>query len=142
MGDLVEWPGRTARRPTDREARPERPWREALGRELRAERSRRGERIHDVAKRSHVSPQYLSEVERGKKDPSSEVLAAVARALDLPVAELARRASGRLRADARAQGLPAVWAGLPGWWDTPVLRGQRQAASPSYDGGTRLPRAA
>lgn len=63
-------------------------WRQGIGRQLRAERVRRGERISDVAHRAGVSPQYLSELERGKKDPSSEILSAVAGALDVTVAEL------------------------------------------------------
>ena len=77
---------------------PEPLWREALGRELRAERSARGERIADVARRAGVSPQYLSEVERGRKDPSSEILAALAGAVGLPVRELTRRAGTHLEA--------------------------------------------
>ena len=63
-------------------------WRQGLGEQLRADRARRGERIADVAHRAGVSPQYLSELERGKKDPSSEIMSAVAGALDLTVAEL------------------------------------------------------
>ena len=73
--------------------RPEPLWREAVGIELRAERE---ERLVDVAGRAGVSVQYLSEVERGLKEPSSEVLSAVAGALDLTVAELAGRAAARL----------------------------------------------
>lgn len=69
-------------------ARPEMLWREALGRQLRRERTRRGQRIADVADRAGVSPQYLSEIERGVKDPSSEIVAALAGALDLTVLDL------------------------------------------------------
>lgn len=71
-------------------------WREALGGQLRQERAERGERLVDVAGRAGVSAQYLSELERGLKEPSSEVLAAVAGALHLTVADLTTRASGRL----------------------------------------------
>ena len=71
-------------------------WREALGGQLREERARRGERIADVAGRAGVSPQYLSELERGRKDSSSEVLSAVSGALGLSVFTLARRAGERL----------------------------------------------
>ncbi|NHA66491.1 helix-turn-helix domain-containing protein [Phycicoccus flavus] len=90
-------------RPTAGPAAPEPLWREAVGTELREERADRGERLVDVAARAGVSVQYLSEVERGLKEPSSEVLAAVAGALDLTVAELAGRASSRL---ARAVAAP------------------------------------
>lgn len=83
------------RRPAVR-PEPERLWREALGEELRAQRAGRGDRIRDVAERAGVSPQYLSEVERGRKDPSSEMLAALAGALGLSTRELARRAATRV----------------------------------------------
>jgi transcriptional regulator with XRE-family HTH domain len=83
---------------SDAVRRPEPLWREALGGELRAERRQRGERIADVARRAGVSPQYLSELERGRKDPSSEMLSAVSGALRLSVVELTRRAAQRLAA--------------------------------------------
>jgi DNA-binding XRE family transcriptional regulator len=66
-------------------------WRESVGRELREERLASGKRLVDVAEEAGVSPQYLSEVERGLKDPSSELLAAIAGALGLSVAEIATR---------------------------------------------------
>ena len=75
---------------------PEPLWREAVGSQLREERHERAERIADVALRAGVSPQYLSELERGRKDPSSEVLSAVAGALGLSVLDLTRRASRHL----------------------------------------------
>ena len=73
-------------------------WRELVGAELRTERQSRGERISDVAHRAGVSPQYLSELERGKKDPSSEIMSAVAGALELTVAELTLSTGRRLAA--------------------------------------------
>jgi len=76
---------------------PEPLWREAVGEVLRAERVQRGERIADVAGRAGVAPQYLSELERGRKDASSEVLGAVAGSLQLSVAEVAHRAADGLR---------------------------------------------
>ncbi|MBD0324015.1 MAG: helix-turn-helix transcriptional regulator, partial [Aldersonia sp.] len=54
------------------EHEPEPLWREALGRSLRAAREDRGDRLIDVADRAGISPQYLSEIERGRKEPSSE----------------------------------------------------------------------
>lgn len=71
-------------------------WREAVGDVLREERLDRAERIVDVARRAAIAPQYLSEIERGRKDPSSEVLAAAAQVLDLTVREVAARAGSRL----------------------------------------------
>lgn len=74
---------------------PEPLWRTVIGDQLRAERAGRGERIADVAERAGMSPQYLSELERGRKDPSSEMLAAVAGALGLTIGELSRRVAHR-----------------------------------------------
>jgi hypothetical protein len=71
-------------------------WREAVGDVLRTARHERGDRLSDTARRSGVSPQYLSEMERGLKDPSSEMLAAVAGALDLTLHDLTRAVSERL----------------------------------------------
>jgi transcriptional regulator with XRE-family HTH domain len=78
-------------------------WRELVGTRLRDRRHERGERLVDVAERAGVSTQYLSEVERGLKDPSSEILSAVAGALGLSLREIA----GGIATDLRA-GLPAA----------------------------------
>lgn len=108
MGDVVPLPVRREQPPHEtgqprreaparvpREVAPdvEPLWRESVGRELREERLAAGKRLVDVAEDAGVSPQYLSEVERGLKDPSSEMLAAVAGALDLTVRELGVRAA-------------------------------------------------
>lgn len=90
MGDVVPL------RPEPEPAPAEPLWREALGDQLREERQGRHDRIVDVAGRAGMSPQYLSELERGLKEPSSELLAAVAGALNLSVAELTLRISSRL----------------------------------------------
>lgn len=71
-------------------------WREAVGDTLREERLDRGWRISDVAERAGIAPQYLSEIERGRKDPSSEVLGAISGALELSSSEVARRAATRM----------------------------------------------
>ena len=55
---------------------------------LRRERARRGETLAEVAARAGISVQYLSELERGRKEASSEVLAAVTGALDLTLLDL------------------------------------------------------
>ena len=68
-------------------------WREAAGRVLREERHRQERTLADVAEESGVSTQHLSEVERGRKEASSEVLEAVGDALGLDLPELTRRAS-------------------------------------------------
>lgn len=67
-------------------------WREVVGRRLREHRRRRGQTLAGTASRAGISPQYLSELERGRKDPSSEILAAVVGALGTSVAEIAGQA--------------------------------------------------
>ena len=91
MGELVWLPVRREQ-PTPRTEHDVEPlWRESVGHELRKARLADGKRLVDVAKEAGVSPQYLSEVERGLKDPSSELLAAILGALGLTVAEVATR---------------------------------------------------
>lgn len=72
-------------------------WRDALGECLRDMRHDRGEKLTDTAGRAGISPQYLSEIERGMKDPSSEMIAAVAGALELTLTDLTVAVAERLR---------------------------------------------
>ena len=81
---------------------PEPLWRHLVGDELRGIRHDRGETLTETAKRAGVSPQYLSEMERGLKEPSSEMLAAVAGALDTRLVDLTSAVADRLRATAPA----------------------------------------
>ncbi|MCV2393015.1 helix-turn-helix domain-containing protein [Actinotalea sp. M2MS4P-6] len=66
-----------------------RAWRRTIGHLLRRARQDAGRRLVDVAQDAGVSPQYLSEVERGRKEASSEVLAAVTHALGMTLIDLA-----------------------------------------------------
>lgn len=75
---------------------PEPLWREITGRVLRRHRHERGERLIETARRAGVSSQYLSEIERGRKDASSELLAAVAGAVDLSLLDLTREVADEL----------------------------------------------
>jgi transcriptional regulator with XRE-family HTH domain len=63
-------------------------WRQVLGDRLRTRRHDRGDTLDDIATRAGVSPQYLSEMERGLKEPSSEMIAAVAGALEVTLGDL------------------------------------------------------
>lgn len=76
---------------------PEPLWREALGRSLRATREEQGGRLVDVAERAGISPQYLSEIERGRKEPSSEMIAAVSGALGVDLDDLLLDIAGDVR---------------------------------------------
>lgn len=62
--------------------------REAVGGSIRRARTERRRTLRDVSRQARVSLGYLSEIERGRKEPSSELLAAICEALDLPLSEL------------------------------------------------------
>ncbi|WP_217712259.1 helix-turn-helix domain-containing protein [Streptomyces sp. NA02950] len=100
-------------------AAPKEPlWRHVVGGVLRRERRAQQRTLKDVADAARISMPYLSELERGRKEASSEVLAAAAHALGLGLAdllalahdELARAVAPRARrrplgaADARTRG--------------------------------------
>jgi predicted transcriptional regulator len=71
------------------EAKPREPlWRHMLGDSLRERRNDLGQTLDEVATRAGVSPQYLSEIERGLKEPSSEIIAAVSGALGTTLLDL------------------------------------------------------
>ncbi|MFC6092469.1 helix-turn-helix transcriptional regulator [Saccharothrix sp. BKS2] len=62
--------------------------REAIGDRLRHARTTQRRTLREVSRTARVSLGYLSEVERGRKEASSELLAAICEALDLPLSEL------------------------------------------------------
>lgn len=65
--------------------------REALGEELRRLRTDQGRTLREVSTSARVSLGYLSEVERGQKEASSELLAAICDALRTPVGAVLTR---------------------------------------------------
>jgi hypothetical protein len=78
-----------------------------LGDVLRAARHRQQKTLRDVSERARVSLGYLSEVERGHKEASSELLASICEALEMPLWETLREVADRMAAaegiDPRAQ---------------------------------------
>jgi transcriptional regulator with XRE-family HTH domain len=80
--------------------------REALGETLRAARVGEKLTLREVSARAMVSLGYLSEIERGQKEASSELLNSICGALDVPLADLLRRVSDRLEASASVTELP------------------------------------
>ena len=62
--------------------------RDALGETLRDARTRQNRTLRDVSTAANVSLGYLSEVERGRKEASSELLASICDALDVELAEV------------------------------------------------------
>ncbi|MER5452601.1 helix-turn-helix transcriptional regulator [Streptomyces sp. NPDC002764] len=71
-------------------------WRDLVGDVLRRERLAQERTLKDVADAARISMPYLSEVERGRKEASSEVLAAAAHALGLGLGDLLSLAHGEL----------------------------------------------
>jgi transcriptional regulator with XRE-family HTH domain len=71
-------------------------FRRLLGEVLRRHRQRQGRTLRDVAAAARVSLGYLSEVERGVKEASSELLSAVCEALEVSLAEVLREVSDDL----------------------------------------------
>ncbi|MFJ2751149.1 helix-turn-helix domain-containing protein [Streptomyces sp. NPDC087297] len=78
-------------------------WRHLVGDVLRRERLAQERTLKDVSEAARISMPYLSEVERGRKEASSEVLAAAAQALGLGLADLLLRAGDELALHARSR---------------------------------------
>jgi transcriptional regulator with XRE-family HTH domain len=91
--------------------------REAIGDRLRHARTNQRRTLREVSRAARVSLGYLSEVERGRKEASSELLAAICDALELPLSDLLYHVATDIsalesvelptaaeRADARADG--------------------------------------
>jgi transcriptional regulator with XRE-family HTH domain len=70
--------------------------REAIGERLRRTRTSQRRTLREVSRVARVSLGYLSEVERGRKEASSELLGSICDALDLPLDELLRRVADDL----------------------------------------------
>jgi transcriptional regulator with XRE-family HTH domain len=85
--------------------------RQLLGDVLRQLRLRQGRTLREVSAAARVSLGYLSEVERGQKEASSELLSSICRALGVPLSHVLRDVSDQL-ALAELQQEP-VMAGAP-----------------------------
>lgn len=84
--------------------------RQEIGDVLRDFRLQKGRTLRQVASKASVALGYLSEVERGQKEASSEILASVADALDVPISVIMREVGDRL---AVIEGLNAIPDTLP-----------------------------
>ncbi len=85
--------------------------RQLLGDVLRRLRVRQGRTLREVSASARVSLGYLSEVERGRKEASSELLAAICAALDTPLSQVFREVSDNF-ALAELQNEPVLPAAL------------------------------
>jgi len=70
--------------------------RHEIGDVLRDFRQQKGATLRQVASRASVALGYLSEVERGQKEASSEILASIAEALDIPLSVIMHEVADRL----------------------------------------------
>lgn len=70
--------------------------REVIGDVLRRARTEQGRTLREVSDSARVSLGYLSEVERGRKEASSELLGAICSALDVPLSRVLGDASADL----------------------------------------------
>ncbi len=83
--------------------------RRLLGDVLRQQRLSQGRTLRDVSAEARVSMGYISEIERGQKEASSECLAAICVALDLPLSVVMLEVSGELaREEAALAGLTSL----------------------------------
>ena len=98
--------------------------RHLLGDALRRLRLRQGRTLREVSATARVSLGYLSEVERGRKEASSELLASICDALGAPLSQVLREVSDGF-ALAELQNEPAFGVPLE-----PAMAGAPQAASP------------
>jgi transcriptional regulator with XRE-family HTH domain len=68
-------------------------FRRLLGDVLREKRTERGLTLREVSADARVSLGYISEIERGQKEASSELLASLCGALDVPLSDVLREVS-------------------------------------------------
>ena len=81
--------------------------RNAVGETLRDARTRQNRTLRDVSTAANVSLGYLSEVERGRKEASSELLASICDALELEVSDLLDTVSRTMRVEPAGKGVLA-----------------------------------
>ncbi len=79
--------------------------RRLLGEVLRAQRMRRGMTLRELSASARVSLGYISEIERGQKEASSELLASLCAALDVPLSEILGEVSDAVALEEAALGL-------------------------------------
>ncbi|MDQ2836527.1 MAG: helix-turn-helix domain-containing protein [Actinomycetota bacterium] len=92
--------------------------RHVVGETLRGVRLRQRRTLREVSAAARVSLGYLSEIERGHKEPSSELLAAICDALDVPLSEVFMSVSDTLRRQELMAGRSSVLGARRG---SPVL---------------------
>jgi len=82
--------------------------RNEIGEVLRDARLTQGKTLRDISSGARVSLGYLSEVERGQKEASSELLASICDALDMPMSSILREVSDRFAAAEELEDVPVM----------------------------------
>ncbi|HEV7204927.1 MAG TPA: helix-turn-helix transcriptional regulator [Jatrophihabitans sp.] len=105
--------------------------RQVVGETLRGLRMRQRRTLREVAATARVSLGYLSEVERGRKEPSSELLAAICNALDVELSELFAEVSQMLRREEKLASANGRVALIPGSGSARITPAIDAAAAPA-----------
>lgn len=82
--------------------------RDVIGDVLRRARTSQGRTLREVSHSARVSLGYLSEVERGRKEASSELLNAICTALEVPLSQVLADAASEMVCHEELAGMPAV----------------------------------
>jgi transcriptional regulator with XRE-family HTH domain len=101
-------------------------FRRLLGEVLRAQRMRQGRTLRQVSADARVSLGYISEIERGQKEASSELLASICSALDVPLSEILSEVSDAVALEEAALAMQLESIEL----DSTRLQGPRSAPRP------------
>lgn len=88
--------------------------REVIGDVLRRARTSQGRTLREVSDSARVSLGYLSEVERGRKEASSELLGAICTALEVPLSRMLSDAGEQMAQQERVAAFSAVPREVPG----------------------------
>ena len=89
-------------------------FRRVLGDVLRAARMQQGRTLREVSASARVSLGYISEIERGQKEASSELLASLCDALDVPLSVVLREVSAAVAVEEAVLAAPASRVGTVG----------------------------
>ncbi|HEU4512763.1 MAG TPA: helix-turn-helix transcriptional regulator [Nocardioidaceae bacterium] len=88
-------------------------FRRLLGEVLRSRRIRQGRTLRQVSADARVSLGYISEIERGQKEASSELLASICSALDVPLSEILAEVSDAVAMEEAAIAIAVDEAAAP-----------------------------
>lgn len=88
-------------------------FRRLLGEVLRSRRIRQGRTLRQVSADARVSLGYISEIERGQKEASSELLASICAALDVPLSEILAEVSDAVALEEAALAIAVDEAAAP-----------------------------